>query len=128
MLAMQETQVPFLRWEGPLEKAVVTHSSSPAWRIPWREESGGLQSTKSRKKLDMTDYRKATRASLMTLVVKNLSANAGDARDVGLIPGLPKILWRRAWQSTLVFTLGKSYGQRKPSGPRPIASQRVGQD
>ena len=32
---MQETQVPSLGWEDPLEKGTVTHSSIPAWRIPW---------------------------------------------------------------------------------------------
>ena len=47
--AMQETQVPFLGWEDPLEKGVVTHYSSLAWRIPWTEESGGLQSMESQK-------------------------------------------------------------------------------
>ena len=39
---MQETQVPSLGWEDPLEKEVATHSSTLAWRIPWTEESGGL--------------------------------------------------------------------------------------
>ena len=42
LLAMQETQVPSLGWEDPLEKEVATHSSTLAWRIPWTEESGGL--------------------------------------------------------------------------------------
>ena len=32
-----------LRWEDPLEEAMPTHSSIPAWRIPWTEEAGGLQ-------------------------------------------------------------------------------------
>ena len=41
---MQETQVRSLGWEDPLEKEMVTHSSILAWRIPWTEESGGLQS------------------------------------------------------------------------------------
>ena len=43
--AMQETQVQFLGWEDPLEKEMATHSSILAWRIPWKEEPGGLQST-----------------------------------------------------------------------------------
>ena len=43
--AMQETQVQSLSWEDPLEKEMATHSSIPAWRIPWTEEPGGLQST-----------------------------------------------------------------------------------
>ena len=40
--AMQETQVRSLGWEDPLEKGMATHSSSLDWRIPWREECGGL--------------------------------------------------------------------------------------
>ena len=39
--AMQETQVPSLGWEDPLEKEIATHSSILAWRIPWTEEPGG---------------------------------------------------------------------------------------
>ena len=42
--ARQETWVQFLGWEDPLEKGMATHSSILAWRIPWTEESGGLQS------------------------------------------------------------------------------------
>ena len=42
--AMQETWVPILGWEDPLEKSVATHSSTLAWEIPWTEEPGGLQS------------------------------------------------------------------------------------
>ena len=41
---MQETQVRSLDWEDPLEKGMATHSSTLAWRIPWIEEPGGLQS------------------------------------------------------------------------------------
>ena len=41
---MQETQVPSLGQEDPLEKGMATHSSILAWRIPWTEEPGGLQS------------------------------------------------------------------------------------
>ena len=40
----QETQVLSLGWEDPLEKSMATHSSILAWRIPWMEELGGLQS------------------------------------------------------------------------------------
>ena len=41
--AMQEIQVQSLVWEDPLEKEMATHSSIFAWRIPWTEESRGLQ-------------------------------------------------------------------------------------
>ena len=42
--AMQETRVQSLGWEDPLEKEMAIHSSILAWRIPWREEAGRLQS------------------------------------------------------------------------------------
>ena len=41
--AMQETQVPSLGQEYPLEKEMATHSNIFAWRIPWTEEPSGLQ-------------------------------------------------------------------------------------
>ena len=47
--AVRETQVRSLGWEDPLEKEMATHSSILAWRIPWTEEPGGLQSTGSQR-------------------------------------------------------------------------------
>ena len=47
--AVQETQVQSLGWEDPLEKRMATHSSIIAWRIPWTEEPGRLQSMGSQK-------------------------------------------------------------------------------
>ena len=47
--AMQETWVGFLGREDPLEKGMATHSSIPAWRIPWTEEPGGIQSMESQR-------------------------------------------------------------------------------
>ena len=51
--AMQETQIRFLGWEDPLEKEMATHSSILAWRIPWTEEPGRLQ-TMGSQELDTT--------------------------------------------------------------------------
>ena len=42
--AMRETWVQSLGWEDPLEAGVATHSRILAWRIPWTEKPGGLQS------------------------------------------------------------------------------------
>ena len=50
----QETWVPFLRQEDPLEKEVATHSSILAWRIPWTEELAGY-SPWGHKQSDMTE-------------------------------------------------------------------------
>ena len=46
-LANQETQIPSLGREDPLEKEMATHSSILAWEIPRTEEPGGLQSMRS---------------------------------------------------------------------------------
>ena len=59
----------------------------------------------------------------MMLVVKNLPANAGDIRDVGLIPGSGRSpgegIWRRKWQPTPVFLPRESHGQRSLVGYSP---------
>ena len=46
---MQEMWVRSLDWEDPMEEGVATHSSILAWRIPWTEEPGGLQSMGSQR-------------------------------------------------------------------------------
>ena len=46
--AMQEIQVQSLGQEDPLKKGMATHSSILAWRIPWSEDPGRLQSTESK--------------------------------------------------------------------------------
>ena len=45
--AKQETRVQSLGWEDPLEKDLATHFSILAWKIPWTEEPGRLQSMES---------------------------------------------------------------------------------
>ena len=47
--AMRETGVQPLGQEDPLEKAMANHSSTLAWKIPWKEEPGGLQSRESQR-------------------------------------------------------------------------------
>ena len=49
---MQETWVRFLGQEDPPEEAMATHSRTVAWRIPWTEEAGGLQSRGRRVRQD----------------------------------------------------------------------------
>ena len=55
MPAMQETWVLSLGQEDPLEKGMATHSSILAWRIPWTEEPGGLQSMRSQCQTRLSD-------------------------------------------------------------------------
>ena len=80
---MQETQVWSLGWEDPLEEEMATHSSILAWRIPWTEEPGGLQSME----LLRIGHNWATLLSLFTFMH-----------------------WRRTWQPTPVFLPGESQG------------------
>ena len=47
--AVRETQVRFLGQEDPLEKETATHSSTPAWKIPWTEDPGRLLSMGSQR-------------------------------------------------------------------------------
>ena len=49
MQELQETWVQSLDWEDPLEQGMAVHSSILAWKIPWTEELGGLQSRGSQK-------------------------------------------------------------------------------
>ena len=49
VLETQETQVQSLGWEDPLEKEMATHSSILAWKTPWTEEPGGLQSRREQR-------------------------------------------------------------------------------
>ena len=49
MQKAKETWIQSLGWEDPLEEEIVTHSSILAWKIPWTEEPGGLQSMGSQK-------------------------------------------------------------------------------
>ena len=63
--AMRETQVRSLGWEDPLEKEMATHSSILAWRIPWMEEPGRLQSMGSQR----VGHYWATSLSLFTFML-----------------------------------------------------------
>ena len=45
----QKMQVLYLGWEDPVEKEMTTYFSILAWRIPWTEELGGLQSMESQR-------------------------------------------------------------------------------
>ena len=53
--AKQETQVQSLGREYPLEKEMATHSSIVAWKIPWTEEPGGLQSLWSQSQTQLSN-------------------------------------------------------------------------
>ena len=81
-----------LEYKAPAEKAMAPHSSPVAWKIPWMEEPGGLQSMGSLR----VGHDWATSLSLSTFMP-----------------------WRRKWQPTPVFLPGESQGRRSLVGCRP---------
>ena len=80
---MQETWVWFLGWEDPLEKEMATHSSTLAWRIPWREEPSRLQSMG----LQRVRHDWATSLSFTFPGGSDGTESVCDMADLGSIPG-----------------------------------------
>ena len=114
--AMWETWVRSLGWEDPLEKEMVTHSSTLACKIPWMEEPGRLQSM-GLQRVGHDCYKGFPSGS----DGKESAYNVGDP---GSIPGLERPPWRREWQPTPVFCLGNPWTE-EPGGLQSMGSQRV---
>ena len=69
--AMRETRVQFLGREDALEKEMATHSSTLAWKIPWMEEHGRLQSMGSQSWTRLSDFTFTFMADLMLMNGRN---------------------------------------------------------
>ena len=93
--AMQETHVQSLGGEDPLEEAIATHSSILAWRIPWTEEAGGLQSMGSQR----------IRHNLATTHT-HTHTELGDTLDLREFT-LPGVRWNTAGNSSVSHLLEK---------------------
>ena len=138
--AMRETWIRSLGWEDPLEEVVATHSNILAWKLPWTEEPGRLQSMGwQRVRHDWTqqstlscagrvfrELRKFGRSLAVTCPDSGGKGGLGK-RLLGVTPCivevegeypslLHKVSWRRKWQLTPVFLPGKSLGQRSLAG------------
>ena len=82
--AMQETCVQSLGWEDPLEKGMLTHSSTTAWRIPWAEGN----SPWVRKESDMAKH--LTHTHIMTYVYHfGIILNSFPALKISVLPTHP---------------------------------------
>ena len=116
---MQETWVQSLGQEDPLEKEMAAHSGTLAWKIPWTEEPGRLQSMG----LQRVGHDWTTSLLLLHYMeswsfpgssgVKESACNAGGP---GCVPWVRKIPWRRKWLPTPIFLPGESHGQRSLAG------------
>ena len=113
LLTIRENQVWSLGQEDLLEKEMATHSSVLAWKIPWTEEPGSLQSMG----LQIVGHNRATN-TFTSIVITGLprwlsgKESPCQCRRPRLGPWDRKIPWRRKWQPTPVFLPGKSHGQR----------------
>ena len=83
-----------LGWEDPLEEGMATRSSILAWRIPWTEEPGGLQSTGSQM-LDMTEQLHSSRVDTAT---KTPAPPPGDKVRPHGVSVSPSVQWRKGLQ------------------------------
>ena len=90
---MQETQVWSLGRENPLEKGMAMHSSILAWRIPWTEDPGGLQSMGSQES-DMTEW--------LTLPLSQMSMPLSQFSPPSPFPHVPKSI---LYVSVSIFSL-----------------------
>ena len=111
--AMWETWVPSLGQEDPLEKEMATHSSTLAWKIPWLEEPGGLQSMGSQRVGRLSNF------TSLHFSGKEPACQGRRHKRHGFDPCVSKIPWRRAQQPTPAFLPGESHGQRSLVGYSP---------
>ena len=106
---VRETWVQSLGWEDPLEKEMATYSSTLAWRIPWVEEPGRLQSMGSQR----------VRHDWVTSLYFTLEKNEIRIKHTQKLTQSRVKLRRRQWHPTPVLLLEKSYGLRSLVGCNP---------
>ena len=126
LLAVLETWVWSLRWEDHLEKGKATHSIILAWRIPWTEEPGGLQSRGSQRVRHDGDWATCTAFKISLrggTSDKEFASHCRRCKRHGFSSWVGKILWRRKWRPTPVFLPGESKGQSSLAGYSPCSQK-----
>ena len=108
--AMLKTGVRSLGQEDPLEKETATHSSILAWRIPWTEKHGGLQSIGSQRVRHNWVANTHALASLVAQLVQNPPA----MQETGFDPWVGKVPWRRQQLPLPLFWPGEFHGLCSP--------------
>ena len=116
---------PWVRKVRPLEKKMATRSSILAWRIPWTEEPGELQSMGSQRVgNDRADFFLSLCLGYVLglprwLRGKESTCQCSRYQTHVFNPWVGKISWKRKWQPTPVFLPGESHGQRSLAGYSP---------
>ena len=113
--AVRKTGVQSLGWEDPLEKEMATHSSILAWKIPWTEKPGRLQSM-GLQESDTTEQLYFPFELPLWLRWYKICL---QCRRLGFDFWVGKIPWRREWQPTPVFLPGEIHGQKSLMGYSP---------
>ena len=117
---MWETRVWPLGWEDPLEKEMVTHCSILAWRIPWTEKPGGLQSTGSQRVRHSRQWYQTINNNVLVLMIMHGASLV--APGLGRSPG-------GGYGNLLRYScLENPHRQRSLAGCSPWGLQRVGHD
>ena len=116
---MWETWVQSLSQEDLLEKAMATHSSILAWKIPWMEEPGKLQSMQLQSQTRLSNFTsllhyRDQEGFLGGTSGKESACQCMRHRRSRLDPWVGKIPWRRAWQPIPVFLPGESPWLEEP--------------
>ena len=116
--AMQETRVQSLGQEDPLQKEMATHCSILAWRIPWTEEPGRLQSMESQRRTQLSE--------LLQLTFKIALLVKGGKRGVGTVTIwphsdyleiiMPTLMTKFFLERLYAFTACKGAQSRKKPG------------
>ena len=124
--ARQETPVQSLGQEDPLEKEMAVHSGTLAWRIPWTEEPGGLQSVGSQSRTRLSDQH--CRSTLLCPQVSNQGQSLNTLGSAFLNVMWPHEIANGKW---LLYPMrvelegGQGPGQRGLCSPRPNVLQLV---
>ena len=131
--AMQETQIPSLGWEDPLEKEMTTHSITLAWRIPWTGEPGGLQSTGSQSWTWLSSFHFPLFIEKMGFLGgasdKEPTGQFRRQKRCGSIPGLGRTLGGGHSNPLQYSCLENPHRQRSPAGYiKSMGLQRVQHD
>ena len=134
---MWETRVQSLGREDPLEKEMAIHSSTIAWKIPWTEEPGRVQSTRSQSRTRLSDFTYLLRNLWEKTMAPHASTLAWKIpwmKEPGRLQFMGSLRvghdwvtwlsrftfmhWRRQWQPTPVFLPAESQGRWSQVGCR----------
>ena len=112
---------------------MATHSSILAWKIPWMEKPGKLQSMRFQSQMRLSNFtsclhHRDQEGFLGGTSGKESASQCMRHKRYGFDPWVGKISWKKAWQPIPVFLPGESPWLEEPGWLKFIGSQRIGLD